>query len=61
MTLGLTAPLAHGVEMTDKTTLKPKCGKCGSGQVYYRMTDNAFQCRLCGHRTPKQEKPGKKK
>ena len=33
--------------MTDNN--KPKCSKCGSGQVYLRIATNERVCRQCGH------------
>ena len=32
-----------------KLIIKPKCPKCGSGQVYYRRILGQFVCRRCGH------------
>jgi hypothetical protein len=29
--------------------VKPRCPKCGSGQVQYRKTDNKRWCRICSH------------
>lgn len=26
---------------------KPKCGACGSGQVYYRQSTKEYVCRMC--------------
>jgi ribosomal protein L37AE/L43A len=30
----------------------PKCPKCQSGQVYYRIKTDDYQCRRCGETFP---------
>lgn len=39
-------------QMKKKKQVKPKCTKCGSGQVY-TLVDGTLVCRFCGHREPK--------
>lgn len=33
----------------EKKVEEVKCKKCGSGQVYRRLTTNELVCRLCGN------------
>lgn len=37
--------------MKNKEIQKPKCSKCGSGQVYLRLRAKEFICRQCGATT----------
>lgn len=42
----LTAPRAHGGNVTIS---KPICPKCNTKQSYYRLKSKDYQCRACGN------------
>jgi len=37
------------VKIMEEQDNKPKCKKCGSGQVYFRIATKELVCRLCGY------------
>lgn len=44
----------NGENMKDKPQViisKPRCAKCQTGQVYFRIKQNDYVCRLCGPTT----------
>lgn len=36
-------------EKGEKKIEKPRCEKCGSGQVYIRLKEGSVVCRVCGN------------
>lgn len=47
--------------MSKPKNIKPRCPKCGSGQVQFRKTDNIRWCRMCTHKGPAETFTARKK